>query len=489
MQINTPQGTISGVELDGVVSFRGIPYAKPPIGDLRWRAPVPHGAWEGTRDGSIYPNRAFQPPLPESLGVGEIPGELSEDCLYLNVHTPSPDSRNRPVLVWIHGGGYLQGSANDFDPLRFAKAYDVVVVAMNYRIGMLGFLDLSRFGEEYAGSASIGFQDQMEALRWVQANIASYGGNPGKVTICGGSAGGGSVLALMGAPAAKGLFHQSIAISPAEVSHAPPDVVTPFASFLKMSEEAFLAHLLSLTGEEIFKMQTDAGIGGLACVDGKIVVKPAAEAIAASVNPVPMIAGSTSNEGPMLTQVIGDNEDGLRLFEMGLSPMTSGGKPERYTALLDQMSVELNAVQRLDRAIYDFFRASALRSVDALARIGHSAWLYLWDVPTEHPWGPTHGSDVVFAFNGLDPEVGDGEMRAFYRNNTTNRTIAAKWSATLAEFIRTGSPEVPGLPDWPAYNPDTRATLVLGAEPRVEHRLDDDNVLGAYGLDGGTNSD
>ena len=483
MILETALGRIEGEQKLGLVAFRGIPYAQPPLSELRWMPPEPFGKWPGVHDGRSYPNRCFQPPMPESLDLGEIPGQMSEDCLYLNVYTPQPDGKRRPVLAWIHGGGYIQGSANDFDPDRFVRNYDVVLVAMNYRIGMLGFLDLSRFGDAYAGSGSIGFQDQVLALKWLRDNIADYGGDPGNVTICGGSAGGGAVLSMMSAPSARGLFQRAVAVSPSDISPSPPDVVTPYAAALNLSEVALLAHLRSLSGEEIFQQQVSAGVGGLAAVDGKVVVDRFPAAIRQRVNPVPLIAGSTSNEGPMLTELFGDNVEFLQFFEVNLSAMIDEGSGS-YKKFLDGLPGLNTAKARTDRTFTDFFRATALKSAQALAEIGQPAWMYSFDLATEHPYGPTHGSDLSFVFDSFDEHERDGEMTAFYRNTPRVRRVAAQWSAVVVRFMRDGDPNGADLPQWHTYRADRRATLVVDDPMRIEMDYDTEAQLEAFGIAG-----
>ncbi len=481
MILNTALGKIEGEQKAGLMAFRGIPYAQAPLGELRWMPPQAYGGWAGVRDGRSYPNRCFQPPMPESLSLGEIPGQMAEDCLYLNVYTPQPDDKRRPVLAWIHGGGYIQGSANDFDPDRFVRNYDVVLVAMNYRLGMLGFLDLSRFGEAYAGSASIGFQDQILALQWVREHIADYGGDPDNLTICGGSAGGGSVLSMISAPMAKGLFQRAVAVSPSDVSPTPPDVATPFAAAMNMTEAELLAHLRSLSGEEIFQQQTAGGVGGLAAVDGHIVLDRFPAAIRQRINPVPLIAGCTTNEGPMLTELFGDNVEFLQFFEMNLSAMIDEGTGA-YKQFLDSLPGLDTAKARTDRTFTDFFRATSLKSAQALADVGVPAWIYSFDLPSDHPYGPTHGSDVSLMFDSFDPEHRDGERIAFYRNTPQVRRVAAQWSAAVVRFMRDGDPNGGDLPSWDSYRADRRVTLVVDDPMRIEMDYDSEAQLQAFGI-------
>ena len=483
--VHTRLGAIEGVEHPGAVSFLGIPYAAPPVGERRWLPPTPPASWSGTLNATKHPNRAFQIPFPEELAPpGGIPGELSEDMLYLNVHTPAADGGRRPVMFYIHGGGYTVGSANDFDPWTFAAANDVVVVCINYRLGMFGFFDLSRFGAEYAGSANLGFQDQIAALRWARDNVADYGGDPDNVTVCGCSAGGGSIMALLSAPAARGLFHRAIAMSPLEVAPAPPDVVTPSAPAMNMSEEAFLAHMRSLSAEQLFEFQTMAGGGGPG-VDGTVLAAGLEEAIRTGVNPVPLLTGCTLAEGPFLTQgvqsAMGDDPNVLLAIEAAFTTNIGGGDAGRYVPFLESVTAGGTPEQRMDRVWLDAFRSTAVRAAQALAARGDDAWLYTFAVPTDHEFGPTHGGDVPFAFGGIDTRA-EGEMYAFYRNNAANRRLASLWSRTFARFTRTGDPTWEEMPDWPTYSEERRACLVLGSEPEVVDNPDGEAALAAYGL-------
>ena len=199
--LTTRLGTIVGKSENDIQSFQGIPYAKPPVGERRFRAPEPHGPWSGTLDATRLGNRAMQPETPVSPPSAEA---FSEDCLSVDIYTPAADGRARPVLFWIHGGAYYIGSGNDHDGSVLAAQGDVVVVTVNYRLGVFGFLDLSKYDDDLAGSASNGLRDPILALTWVRDNIADYGGDPNNVTIFGVSSGGGSVNALLAAPSADG---------------------------------------------------------------------------------------------------------------------------------------------------------------------------------------------------------------------------------------------------------------------------------------------
>lgn len=218
----TRQGTVRGFERHALLYFRGIPYARPPVGDLRFRAPEPPEPWEGVRDATEYGPNSLQSSIASDIPLPPQPRRpMSEDCLYLNVVTPGL-SGSRPVIVWIHGGGFTTGSGADFAGRQLAER-GVVVVAMNYRLGALGSLALPALADRKGRFTNFGLRDQIAALRWVHDNIASFGGDPDNVTIFGESAGGLSVGSLLGSPEAKGLFHRAIPQSGAGHQARPAD--------------------------------------------------------------------------------------------------------------------------------------------------------------------------------------------------------------------------------------------------------------------------
>lgn len=484
MKIDTRLGSIRGIKRIGSTTFLGIPYAAPPIAERRWKPPATAKSWSGVYDATNYPNRAYQLPFPATLNSAINPGALSEDMLYLNIYTPAPDTKARPVLIYIHGGGYSAGSANDFDPTPFARKHDVVVVSINYRFALFGFLDLSRFGSEYDGSAALGFQDQIAALRWVQDNISDYGGDPDNVTISGVSAGAGSVLALLSAPTAQGLFHKALAFSPAAMAKSPVDAVTPLAEGLKMDEATFFDYIQSLTGEALFDLQTQSGLNGLACVDGTIIVKPVAEAIKSGVSAIPLIVGSCINEGTMLTPSLADyGIENLKQIELDLTDTIGGQNAGQYSAFVDRLLPNATNEERLNRVWYDLFRAPSLRAAQATTSVGTPAWVYSFEVPTDHVFGPTHASDMPFIFN-LFQSYSDmpGLDAVFHEGTPGNRQIMDMWTRTIAHFMRTGDPNWEGLPNWPTYTVKSRSTLALREQPIAIDNLDSPDALAAYGL-------
>ena len=459
------QGEISSGQGHGVEMFLGVPYAAPPVGERRWRPPAPAPGWSGVRDGSVPANRALQTPYAGVLGGRDLPGEESEDCLFLNIYTPAADAKRRPVMFWIHGGAYIQGSANEYDGSVLARDNDVVVVSINYRLGIFGFLDLSRFGDSYRGSAALGFQDQIAALGWARDNIAAFGGDPGNVTIFGESAGGGSVLALLAAPSAQGLFHKAIACSPGDIVGPPQDLAPAFAAHFGIEADDVLERLQSLSGEELRQLQIDGVYQGGASVDGIVMTQNTRDAIAArGVDGVPLIAGCCKDEGTLFADVV--PADAAPFLAAMLAVSVGLGDPTLYNAYLDaHYPMDGDGAARTERVWYDLFRSATLRNAEAASVAGPGGWVYNFDVPTDNPLGTTHASDIAFTFNSFDDP---GTGFAFHETNAENRALARLWSKTLATFARTGDPNGAGLPAWSAYRPDARECLIVDHEPRIE---------------------
>jgi acetyl esterase/lipase len=302
--VTTQLGNITGKSENDIQMFLGVPYAKPPVGERRFQAPELHGPWSGTLDATRLGNRAMQPGNPTAPPSQE---PFSEDCLTVDIYTPAADGRARPVLFWIHGGAYYIGSGNDHDGSILAAQGDVVVVAVNYRLGVFGFLDLSKYDDDLAGSASNGFRDQILALTWVRDNINDYGGDPNNVTIFGESAGGGSVNAILAAPSADGLYHRAIAHSGTAITNPPASLSTELAAHLEVDESELLTHLKQLSAEDLLAAQLGAGVLGEACVDGVVITRDTYQAIAErGARGVPYIAGSNLHEGTFMTSFAPD---------------------------------------------------------------------------------------------------------------------------------------------------------------------------------------
>ena len=284
-------------------SFLGLPYAAPPTGNLRWRPPQPAAAWSGVRDATT-----FGPSCPQAPSPFAPPGQFSEDCLYLNVYTPAARSSfgGRPVLVWIHGGGLVQDGARDYDGTKLA-ADGVVVVTINYRLGALGFLAHPALAS-HGAAGNYGLMDQQAALRWVQRNIARFGGDPGNVTIAGQSAGGLSVLAQMVSPGARGLFQRAIVQSGTFALNQRPLAVAEaagetFATAVGCADQSAAC----LRSAPVSDLVANFGVEIPGVVDGAVLTQPIGTALArGQFARVPVINGITHDEELLFV-------DGLKL--------------------------------------------------------------------------------------------------------------------------------------------------------------------------------
>lgn len=473
--IDTKLGKIAGLQNGNVLVFRGIRYGEPPTGNRRFLPPVAASGWEGTLAATGFPNRAMQRPAPAELGPSPA-GEQNEDCLFLNIYTPSVEGNHRPVLVWIHGGGLKAGSGNDNDGSVLAEQGDVVVVAINYRLGFFGFLDLSKYGDEFDGSVSNGFRDQILALEWVRDNISDYGGDSGNVTIFGESAGGRSVLTLLAAPSADGLFHRAIAHSPGPVN-APPDDLTPqLAAHLKIEPSDLVDALRALSAKDLLAMQIALGNNVSAGIDGTVVTRSTNEAIRdRGAAGVPLIAGSNRDEGTFFSALIPAG------FHEMLGPQiardtVAGADPTEYLAALKAAYPEDTPRQHFERLWGDRFRRSSVGATVSATTAGPGGWLYRFDLPTHETFnevelGATHTCEIPFTFNTFaDPNQDVG--RFYDRNDPVVRELAEKWSNTIIAFARTGNPNGAGLPEWPRYSAEDRRSLILDRKSRIEANLD-----------------
>jgi len=486
-RVETTHGRLVGREEDGVLVFRGIPYATPPVGDARFRPAKPARPWPGERDAGEFGASAPQNPMLIPLPGMDV-GRTDEDCLTLNVWTPGTADGRRPVMVWIHGGGFVLGSGSQpvYDGAALARRGDVVVVTINYRLGPLGFLFLDELVPELGGdTANLGLRDQIAALRFVRENAAAFGGDPANVTIFGESAGGMSVATLLAMPEARGLFRRAIAQSGAGHNAHTRETATATA-------EAYLAHLGVERGEAAralrelpaaklldAQQQTVMKLGTKLVllpfqpvVDGRSLPARAVDAVrAGSAAGVSLLAGTTRDEWRLFSVL----DPSLReLDAAGLSKRLAESRVPDAQALIDiyrksregRLPVDplsLLAAIETDR----IFRLPAIRLAEAQGAHAGEVFLYRfdWESPSLGGMlGACHAVELPFVFGtygkpGGDFFVGTGEPVA-----ALSELASDAWLA----FARSGRPGHPGLPDWPAYETARRATLVFGPTCRLE---------------------
>jgi para-nitrobenzyl esterase len=446
------QGVLVGREAEGVRSFKGVPYARPPVGDLRWRAPQPADPWSGERDAGQVGAICIQPPANGDNGVGPPP--MSEDCLTLNVWAPADREGPLPVMVWVHGGGYNNGSGTAalYDGTNLARR-GVVVVTINYRLGRLGFFDHPALYNERGGGPgeNYGVMDMIAALEWVRDNIAAFGGDPGQVTIFGESAGGVAVTQLMVAPAARGLFHRAVVQSglgrqvgtiPLALD-GPPTTVTRGQLWQEAAGVAPTAEALRAVPAERFLEPAPSFYGGdLILTDGQVVPEDVEAAFAAGREaPVPLIIGTNSAEfwwmRPADLSPYGALDDAMTPEERAAFLAAYGGQDGYDAAVLTDL----------------VFSEPARHLARLHARNGHAAWLYRFDVvsaamPEPHG-GATHASERQYVFDNLTASpwpTAEMDQRAA-------DAMAGYWTT----FAAKGDPNGDGRPAWPEFGsaPDT----------------------------------
>ncbi|HUG12518.1 MAG TPA: carboxylesterase/lipase family protein [Opitutaceae bacterium] len=463
VQLQTALGTLEGVEsTDGRVrAFKGIPYAAPPVGSLRWKPPQPVQRWEGVRPAIEFGARAMQEHIWDDMFFFD-PGP-SEDCLYLNVWTPAKDtSAKLPVMVWIHGGGFVAGATSE--PRQEGGNLcmkGVVVVSMNYRMGVFGFMAHPELSAEspHGASGNYGLLDMVAALEWVRDNIAGFGGDPRNVTIFGESAGSIAVSALMVSPLAQGLFHKAIGQSGAMIGSGRDTINLKQGeqTAVKFAETHFgtssLEKLRALPANEILAtVWKNAPWGFRPVIDGHFLPDaPAAVYAAGRQSHVPLLAGWNLDEG------------GFEGFMQGKEPTAEnynararemfGANADTFLQVYPAKSPAEVKRAAADYAGDSFIALSTWRWIEVHARNGGSAvYRYRFDqaspLPADAPHGAepkaAHSWDIEFVFRVLPSKKLPWRPEDF----AVSERMASYWT----NFAKTGNPNGPGLPEWPAYS-------------------------------------
>jgi para-nitrobenzyl esterase len=463
LAVETSSGKVAGLDEAGIAVFRGIPYAAAPVGDLRWKPPQKAAAWAGVRDAKTFGPGCVQLP-PDPSGPPGIPGaSLSEDCLFLNIWVPPHESSEKlPVMVHIHGGGLQSGGADfkgalSVDGDGMAKR-GIVYVSIQYRLGVMGFMahpQLTRESPEGV-SGNYGLLDQIAALEWVRDNIAAFGGDPGRVTIFGGSGGATACLYLMTSPKAEGLFHGVISQSALGLV-IPPRTVLKQAESIGAGMGPDVSALRAMPPEQILQkmaalppaLRDPIGFPFFPNVDGVVLPdQPALLFATGRVAKVPLIAGWASEDGGVGLAGVGPmSVEAWKGFAQAAMPAA----PEKFLATFPA-ATDADVPRATARFFTDWgFAYDAYTSTRAVARAGGRAWLYefsranprIWPAPPGVNRGAFHASDMAYAIGHYE-----GEVTAPDVYNEMDRAIGQAMTGAWVQFARTGDPNGPGLKEW-----------------------------------------
>lgn len=482
--VETKSGKLRGANQEGIDVFRGIPYAAPPVGELRWRPPQPVKKWEGVRDAVNFGTNCAQAgwqPKPGGIADGS-----SEDCLYLNIWRPAGATADKklPVMVWIHGGAFVFGSSAS--PESFGAAFarqGVLLVTFNYRLGRLGFFAFPALDGEFPDEpkANYGYMDQIAALQWVRQNIDAFGGDPDNVTIFGESAGGVSVHSMLTIPAARGLFHKAILQSsggrdgilsarPLKKDNADPfypvSAETCGLNFARRhkiegSDAAALAKLRALPVEKIVDGGAENDGEGSARIysgpilDGKLVVESFQSAYdAGRLSKIPIIIGSNSAEMQGAFVVRANSKDELlSMFGDLKNEASAAYDPDGKKELTEMLSMV-----NTDKVWAEPARFTA----NAFLKKGAPAFVYVFSYVPDSlrkvmPFGASHASEIPYVFNTLETR------RGVKITTSTDQKVAETMNAYWANFAKTGNPNGKGLAKWAVFH--RKKQTILDIQP------------------------
>ncbi len=501
--VETASGKVRGSSRNGIFTFKGIPFAASTAGAARFLPPQKPAPWTGVRSSLAYgqvcpqPARAGWAHDEEAWLFNWDDGQPGEDCLRVNIWSPGLDNRKRPVMFWLHGGGYSAGSGQElpsYDGESLAHRGDVVVVSINHRLNVLGYLNLADYGSQYADSANVGMLDIVAALEWVRDNIANFGGDPWRVLIFGQSGGGGKVSTLMAMPAAKGLFHRAVVESGSTLRVGEKDVSRSTAAALlkelgldkssveKLHEipiidlEAAGVKILRpprLTGVINFRSMSERP-GWYPVMDGRIVAQhpfdPQASPLSAS---VPMIVGCTLNE---FTTGIG-RPDAFDMTEAELEKHAAEAFPDRAAKVIAgyrQLYPNANPFQLWSVIATSGVRRSVIEQCTRKAAQNAApayCYQFTWQTPILNGRLMSfHCSELAFVFNNTarcDRMTGDGEAA---------RALAAKMSDAWIAFARSGNPNTKALPHWKPFTDAERTTMIFNDTCAAKDNLDTEQL-------------
>jgi len=512
--VQTQQGLVRGApgKVEGVMAFKGIPFAAPPVGDLRWAPPAAPRSWSGVRDATQFGDVCVQPPAPQRFppnAATDTPNftGMSEDCLNLNIWTPAKRAgENLPVMVWLYGGAYNEGGGNaPFSEGDNLAAKGVVMVTLNYRVGPFGFLSHPELTAENGGaSGNQALADAIAAFRWLKANVAAFGGDPNNITLFGESAGAAMNGGLVGAAGARGTFERAISQSGAWMGLGiaqMPKREDMEQRTLQTAQEAFgttsIAELRALPADQITSKLRGQGM----IVDGKIITEDLSITFAnGRQNPVDVLVGSNSDEGSF-TSAMGPPTT-LQSWNQG-APMRWGEHAELGQAAYPA-STDAEAAAQAPMPFSDTLAWHMRLFADSQAKIGKNSWFYWFTHeppydPDRPDLGAGHTAEIPYVFDNLAAPrtYPAGSSVSLMAGNQREERFADQVSQYWVNFARTGNPNGPGLPQWPSMrelSPNEAMLLdadgsgkgpwLTPAKTRLYQALFEDRVAKPLGIEG-----
>lgn len=484
--IQIDSGLVSGTVTDGLSIYKGIPFATPPVGNLRWKPPQPAAPWQGVRQCT-----EFGPVPHQWAALGPPPKDSNEDCLYLNIWTPAEKRSDRlPVMVWLYGGGFRFGSGSTslYDGVNLAR-HGVIVVTLNYRVGTLGFIahPLLSKESEHNASGNYGILDQIAALQWVQKNIAAFGGDPNRVTIFGESAGAISVACLMASPLAKGLFQRAISQSLAELG-----------LLAHIRENQYGIEPAESQGERLAKdLGCDTAHDPIACMRAKSAEevmaagKPPADYLSPGYRYGPIVDGWVLPDLPMnifeagkqhdVPYLLGSNTDEWALFQLRVKTtadsyqtyvkMTAGEYAQQVLTMYPAANDEQAKTSAKQVLTLYAFTCPAKAYAAAMDKVPAKAYFYQFTrvPPGATQLGAFHALEIGYVFGNLVPILPTPDPDAYF--DDMDRALSGNMMSYWAQFAASGDPNQKGLTHWPAYDAKADQYLELGDNVQVKSGL------------------
>ena len=453
--VKTNKGYIRGDIENGILVFKGIPYAAPPLGAQRFMPPAGHKAWKDTLSAQQFGHVATQ------FYNKKVAG--SEDCLSLNVYTPSADNKKRAVVVWVHGGSMTSGAGKGMDGHAFADHDDIVTVTINYRLGVFGFLYLGDVDKRYAASANNGTLDCIIALSWIKQNIGAFGGNPNRVTIMGESAGAKLLSAVTVSPKVKGLFQQVIAESGSV--QCIRDTITAKNERLRILHQLKLSpndagKLLAMPADSLIKAQAIV-CGG---IEGTSFFGPVIDGVVINNDPYQYASGGNL---PHFKALLGTNKTEATLFAALDSKIKNPDSAffkasfgsdysvvyKDYLQELKTLSSEEASIKILTQYMYQMH---TYRWAKALVKAGEPVWMYRFDYD-KGPFGAGHAAELQYVWYKPTENITD----------TEKKQLAINMHNAWVSFIKTGNPNTTSLPQWPKYNTDSKQVMLFNTPAQL----------------------